>query len=67
MLILDMEDGTMARTRDVSRDGLKNLKERKSRLEALRSHLAEGSEQARNEAFVEDYSVERIIAELDGE
>jgi len=36
-------------------------------IERLRKHLAEGAEEARAGIFVEDYSVERLIAELNAE
>ena len=43
------------------------LEEKRSRLEVLRAHLAEGAEQMRRGEFVEDYSADRVIADLDGE
>jgi len=36
-------------------------------IERLRKHLAQGAEEARAGIFVEDFSVERLIAELDAE
>jgi hypothetical protein len=40
--------------------------EPKARLETLRTHLAEGAEQARREEFVE-YSLEMLLQALDDE
>ncbi len=39
--------------------------ERKSKPEALQVHLGQGAAQAARGEFVEDYSIENIIAELD--
>ena len=37
-----------------------------ARLKLLRTHLAEGAEQARRGMFVEEYSVDSVIDALDG-
>ncbi len=50
---------------EVVRDALRGLEERKSKLEALRAHLGQGAAQAASGEFVEDYSIENIIADLD--
>lgn len=49
------------------RDALRTLEDRKSKLDALRAHLAEGARQADAGAFVEGYSANRLIADLDAE
>jgi antitoxin ParD1/3/4 len=43
------------------------MEEQKSRMDALRKHLAEGEEQANNGDFIEDFSMGGLIAELDQE
>jgi antitoxin ParD1/3/4 len=43
------------------------MEERNSRLAALRAHLAEGEAQALQEDFVQDYSIDNLLAELDQE
>jgi len=41
--------------------------DRQKRLEALRNHLLEGERQAQRDGFVEDYDIDTVIAELDGD
>ena len=43
------------------RDALRDMEERKTRLDALRAHLEQGARQAE----YGDYSIEGVIAELD--
>ena len=62
----EVASGRYGSVSEVVRDGLRALEERSSRLEALRAHLAEGAAQAGRGEFV-DYSLEGLIAELDGE
>lgn len=50
---------------EVVRDALRYMEERKDKLEALRIYLAEGAAQARNDNFVKDYSIDKIIEALD--
>jgi antitoxin ParD1/3/4 len=61
----EVASGRYGSASEVVRDALRSLEERKARLEALRTHLADGAEQARRGEFVEDYSVARVIAESD--
>ena len=49
------------------RDALRAMEERKSKLEALRAHLAEGATQAKNGEFVDDFSMDSLINDLDAE
>jgi len=51
----------------VVRDALRVLEERKSKLDALRTHLAQGAAQAARGEFVENYSIEKVLSELDQE
>jgi antitoxin ParD1/3/4 len=60
----EVASGRYGSASEVVRDGLRALEERSARLEALRSHLAEGAAQADRGEFV-DYSLGSLIAELD--
>jgi antitoxin ParD1/3/4 len=60
----EVASGRYGSASEVVRDGLRALEERSARLEALRSHLAEGAAQADRGEFV-DYSLRSLIAELD--
>ena len=61
----EVASGRYGSASEVVRDALRGMEERKSKLEALRSHLAEGAAQARRGEFVEDYSIENVITNLD--
>ncbi len=63
----EIATGRYGSTSEVIRDALRGLEERKGRLAALRSHLAEGAKEAKNGEFVTDYSIEEVISELDDE
>lgn len=63
----EVGSGRYGSASEVVRDALRTLEAQKARLDALRSHLAEGAGQARRGEFVEGYSVSRVIASLDGE
>lgn len=63
----EIASGRYGSASEVVRDALRNLEDRKSKLEALRAHLSEGEEQARGGEFVTDYSIENIIQGLDNE
>jgi antitoxin ParD1/3/4 len=63
----EIASGRYGSASEVVRDALRVLEERKSKLEALRAHLAQGAAQAASGEFVEDYSIEKVISELDQE
>lgn len=63
----EISSGRYGSASEVIRDALRAMEERKSKLEALRSHLSEGAAQARNEHFVEDFSMDSVINDLDAE
>ncbi len=63
----EVASGRYGTASEVVRDALRDLEERKSKLDVLRAHLAQGSAQAARGEFVEDYSIDGIIAELDQE
>ena len=52
---------------EVVRDALRSMEERKSKLAALRAHLAEGAKQAETGDFVNDFSMDALISDLDNE
>ena len=45
----------------------KEQKERKSKLEALRAHLAKGEQQSESGDFVDNFSMDTLINDLDNE
>ena len=63
----EIASGRYGSASEVIRDALRVLEERKSKLDALRAHLAQGAAQAASGEFVEDYSIEKVISELDQE
>ena len=52
---------------EVVRDALRHMEAYNSRLAALRAHLAEGEAQATKGEFVQDFSMETLLTELDQE
>jgi antitoxin ParD1/3/4 len=63
----EISSGRYGSASEVVRDALRSMEERKSKLEALRAHLSEGATQARNEEFVENFSMDSLINDLDAE
>lgn len=63
----EIASGRYGSASEVVRDALRGMEERKSKLEALRAYLKEGAEQAERGEFVKDYSIDKIIEELDTE
>ncbi len=62
-----IQSGRYGSASEVVRDALRHMEVHKVRLAAPRAHLAEGAAQARRGEFVEDYSLQRLLAELDRE
>lgn len=62
----EVKSGRYGTANEIIRDALRNMEERKSKLEALRAHLREGAAQSRKGEFVEDYSIDAVISGLDG-
>lgn len=59
----EIESGRYATASEVVRAGLRELEERKEKLETLRAHLAEGIDQADRGEFVEIPSTDELIRE----
>ncbi|GEN29193.1 antitoxin ParD1 [Halovibrio variabilis] len=63
----EVSSGRYGSASEVVRDALRAMEERKSKLEALRTHLAQGAKQARAGEFVDDFSMDTLINDLDSE
>ncbi len=63
----EISSGRYGSASEVVRDALRAMEERKTKLEALRHHVAEGSRQARKGEFVENFSLDSLIHDLDAE
>ncbi len=61
----EVTSGRYGTASEVIRDALRDMEEKKSKLEALQAHLSEGARQARQGKFVENYSIDSVIAELE--
>lgn len=58
----EIASGRYGSASEVIRDALRTLEERRTKLNALRAHLAEGADQAARGEFA-DQSLEEIVAE----
>ena len=63
----EISSGRYGSASEVVRDALRAMEERKNKIEALRAHLSEGALQAKNGKFVEDFTMDSLIADLDAE
>lgn len=63
----EVSSGRYGSASEVVRDALRAMEERKSKLEALRTHLAQGAKQASAGEFVDDFSMDTLINDLDRE
>ncbi len=61
----EVASGRYGSASEVVRSALRVLEERKTKMEALRAHLAEGAGQASRGEYVQDYSVEKLIVDAD--
>lgn len=57
----EIESGRYTTASEVVRDALRALEDRGRRLEALRTHLAEGAGQAARKDFVEGFDIDAVI------
>ena len=63
----EVASGRYGSASEVVRDALRHMEDYNSRLAALRAHLAEGEAQALQGNFVQDYSLDNLLAESDQE
>jgi len=63
----EISSGRYGSASEVVRDALRTMEERKSKLEALRTHLAQGAAQAQAGEFVDNFSMDALINDLDNE
>jgi len=63
----EIASGRYGSASEVVRDALRAMEERKSKLYALRSHLARGAIQAESGEFADDFTMDALISELDNE
>jgi antitoxin ParD1/3/4 len=63
----EIASGRYGSASEVVRDALRAMEERKSKLDALRSHLAQGVEQARASEFIDNFTMDSLINDLDNE
>lgn len=63
----EVSSGRYGSASEVVRDALRSMEERKSKLEALRAHLLQGAQQAHSGDFVDDFSMDALISDLDNE
>lgn len=63
----EIASGRYSTASEVVRDALRAMEERKSKLHALRTHLAQGAEQAEKNQYVDNFSMDALIEDLDNE
>ena len=63
----EISSGRYGSASEVVREALRAMEERKTKLEALRSHLAQGAAQAIAGNFIDNFSMDSLINDLDNE
>jgi antitoxin ParD1/3/4 len=61
----EVSSGRYGSASEVVRSALRVLEERKTKLDALRLHLAEGAAQAARGEFVQSYSLSQLVIDAD--
>jgi antitoxin ParD1/3/4 len=60
-------EGRYGSASEVVREALRTLEQRETKLAALRDHVMEGARQADAGEYVEDFSIEDLIEDMDKE
>lgn len=63
----EIASGRYGSASEVVRDALRAMEERKSKLDALRSHLAQGANQTASGEFADNFTMDALINDLDNE
>jgi antitoxin ParD1/3/4 len=63
----EISSGRYGSASDVICAALRSMEERKSKLDSLRHHLSQGATQAKNGEFIENFSIQQVISNLDKE
>ncbi|MCJ8274995.1 MAG: type II toxin-antitoxin system ParD family antitoxin [Psychrosphaera sp.] len=63
----EVSSGRYGSASEVVEDALRTMAAGTTKLEALRSHLDQGEQQVQRGEFVEDFSMDSLIQELDDE
>lgn len=63
----EVANGRYGSASEVVRDALRVLEARQIKLEALRAQLSEGAEQSRAREFVDSFSMDDLIREMDAQ
>lgn len=63
----EVASGRYGSASEVVRTALRFLEERESKMEILKAYLAEGQEQAKQGEFVQNYSINKLMQDLDSE
>ena len=63
----EIASGRYGSASEVVRAALRAMEEHNTMLQALRVHLAQGAAQAENGEYAQDFSMDKLISELDAE
>jgi antitoxin ParD1/3/4 len=63
----EIASGRYGSASEVVRDALRHMEERNNKLAVLRAHLTEGAQQAARGEFVDEFSMENLLADLSEE
>lgn len=63
----EIDSGRYGSASEVVKEALRTMEEREQKLEVLRAHLALGAQQSAAGDYIEDFSIESLIGDLDTE
>ncbi len=63
----EVASGRYGSASEVVRNALRDMEERKTKLDILQTHLAEGANQAKNADFIDSFSMDSLISDLDNQ